>query len=74
MTKLYRLSVAVYGDKIDGAVNKHLANNTIKFKDFLACLGVTSATYYTRIRRGVMKTRHIKRMEELWIDTNLFIK
>ena len=80
MTKLYMGSIIIDWEKMDEVVRNFIIQNRLTFKEFLALIGkdkktpLPNATYYAWRNRNRIRANYIKRMEELWIDVNLFIK
>ena len=80
MIKLYMGSVEIDWEKMDEVIRHFLIQNRLTFKEFLALIGkdkktpLPNATYYAWRNRNRIRANYIKRMEELGINVDLFIK
>ena len=80
MIKLYKWTIEIDWEKMDEVIRHFLIKNRLNFKDFLVMMWddkenpLPSATYYAWRNRNRTRANYIKRMEEKWIDCDLFIK
>ena len=78
MTKLYMGSIEINWWKMNEVIRQFVVKNRLTFSEFLVMMWkenpLPNATYYARIKRNIIRANYIKRMEEMGIDTNLFIK
>ena len=72
-------SVIIDWDKMNEVIKDFIVKERLTFKAFLALMWkdkknpLPNATYYAWRNRNRIRANYIKRMEELWIDVNLFI-
>ena len=80
MTRLYTGTMIIDWEKMDEVVRNFIIKERLTFKEFLAMMWedkenpLPNPTYYAWRSRNRIRAKYIKRMEELWIDVNLFIK
>ena len=80
MTKLYMGSIIIDWEKMNEVIRDFIIKERITFKAFLALMWkdkktpLPNPTYYAWRSRGRIRATYIKRMEELGIDVDLFIK
>ena len=80
MTRLYTGSIIIDWEKMDEVIRHFIIQNRLTFKDFLVMMWkdkktpLPNATYYAWRKRNRIRVKYIKRMEELGINVDLFIK
>ena len=80
MTRLYTGSIIIDWEKMDEVIRNFIIKERLTFKAFLVMIGkdkknpLPNQTYYAWRNRNRIRANYIKRMEELGINVDLFIK
>ena len=80
MIKLYMGSIEIDWEKMNEVIKDFIIQNRLTFKEFLVMMWkdkknpLPNPTYYAWRHRNRIRANYIKRMEELGIDCDLFIK